>query len=70
MSGAARLRVDPVACEGVGICAHIAAELISVDTWGFPIVASEPLRGGELRAARSAVTACPRRALYVEEPGR
>ena len=65
----ARLRVDPVACDGVGICAHIAAEVIAVDSWGYPIVAREALRGGALRVARAAVTACPHRALYLEEPG-
>ena len=63
---AERLRVDPVACDGVGICAHLAAELIGVDTWGFPIVATDELDDRTARQARSAVVACPRRALFIE----
>jgi ferredoxin len=59
--------VDPVACDGVGICAHLAAELIGVDTWGFPIVSTEVLDDRLARQARSAVAACPRRALFVEQ---
>ena len=63
----ARLRVDPVACAGVGICAHVAAELVGVDSWGYPIIRTEPLPDPRsLRAARAAVVACPRRALYLD----
>ena len=60
-----RLRVDIVACDGVGICAHLAPDLVTVDSWGFPIVAGEPLSGRLYRQARAAVTACPRRALFL-----
>ena len=35
---AERLRVDPIACDGVGICTHLAPDLVGVDSWGFPIV--------------------------------
>jgi ferredoxin len=61
-----RLRVDPVACDGVGICGHLAAQLISVDSWGYPIVADRPLRRADRRAAESAVAACPRHALFID----
>ena len=64
MSGQ-RLRVDIVACDGVGICAHLADQLIKVDTWGFPIVDGRLLDDASLRRARAAVTACPRRALFL-----
>jgi len=62
----ARLRVDPVACDGIGMCAHVAPELIGLDPWGFPLIPGEPLSGGEQRAARRAVGGCPRRALFLE----
>ena len=62
-----RLRVDPVACEGVGICSHVASELVTVDSWGFPIVSGEALDGRRRRQASSAVAACPRRALVLDE---
>jgi ferredoxin len=61
-----RLRVDPVVCDGVGICAHLAPRLVTVDSWGYPILTSEPLRGADRRSAELAVAGCPRRALFVE----
>ena len=33
----ARLRVDPIACDGRGLCAEALPELITLDDWGFPI---------------------------------
>jgi ferredoxin len=60
-----RLRVDPVACEGVGLCAQIAGRAISLDRWGYPILHRE-LAPEDVKAARRAARACPRRALWVE----
>ena len=64
--GAARLRINPIACDGVGMCSHVAPDLIAVDRWGFPIISSEPVTAAYLRQARAAVAACPRRALSFE----
>jgi len=62
----AALRVDPSICDGVGICAHLAPDLVAVDSWGYPIVRSEPLGSGrDRRQAEAAVAACPRRALRI-----
>jgi ferredoxin len=61
-----RLRVNPVACDGIGICLHLAPTLVRADTWGYPHVSGRPLSGAERRAAEAAVAACPRRALIVE----
>ena len=60
------LVLDPAVCDGVGICAHLAPDLVSVDSWGYPIVSSAPLeRGSERRQAEAAVRACPRKALHL-----
>ncbi len=67
MRGQRRLRIDPIACDGIGICAHLAAELVRVDSWGYPILTREPLDAATERQARAAVTACPRRALFIDE---
>ena len=64
---AARLRVDPVACAGVGLCAQLADRSITLDRWGYPVLAAELEPGAATRQARRAVRACPRRALWLED---
>ena len=61
-----RLRVDPVECTGIGMCAHLAAGVVRVDSWGYPIVPVRPLSRRERAAAEVAVSGCPRRALFLE----
>jgi len=65
-SAAGRVRVDPVACDGVGVCAHLAPTIIDLDRWGYPIVPTADLARGELAAAERAVQGCPRKALWIE----
>ncbi len=62
-----RLQVDPLACDGIGICAHLAPDVVRVDSWGYPIVPSQPLTDREKRQAARAVAGCPRRALFLSE---
>ena len=61
-----RLRVDPIACTGHGLCAELLPELIRLDDWGYPII-SEPgdemLDEGDVRRA---IAACPVLALRLE----
>jgi ferredoxin len=61
-----RLRVDPVACDGIGICSHLAPQVVSVDSWGYPIVPVEPVLPRHRRQVAAAVAACPRRALFLD----
>ena len=37
-----KLRVDPIACDGHGLCAELFPERIRLDDWGFPILAGVP----------------------------
>lgn len=61
-----RLRLDPSVCDGVGICAHLAPDLVSVDSWGYPIVSATALDSKPLRRqADAAARACPRKALHI-----
>ncbi|HEY0530185.1 MAG TPA: ferredoxin [Actinoplanes sp.] len=62
-----KLLVDPVACDGIGMCSHLAPALVNPDSWGYPIVSGETLGETDLRAARAAVAACPRRALLLDD---
>lgn len=60
-----RLLVDPVACEAVGFCAHLAEDVVALDRWGYPVVPRAPLPPEDVPAARRALRACPRRALSL-----
>ena len=60
-----RLAVDRIRCDGAGLCAELLPELISLDDWGYPIVASGPVPDPLLRHARRAVAACPVMALSL-----
>jgi ferredoxin len=60
-----RLIVDPVACDGIGMCAHLAPDLVRVDSWGYPIVVTGLLAAREERQAGKAVAGCPRKALVI-----
>lgn len=64
MSEALHLGVDPIACEGHGLCADLLPELIHLDDWGYPVIEGDVPE--VLRAhARRAVTACPALALKL-----
>jgi ferredoxin len=63
---AGRMRVDPVACDGRGLCAEILPERIALDEWGYPLLSGEPLTSSLVPAARQAVAACPLLALRVD----
>ncbi len=62
-----RVRVNPIACEGHGLCAELLPERIQLDEWGFPIVDPEPVTGEAARHAARAVEACPTLALLLEK---
>ncbi len=60
-----RLVVDPVKCDGRGLCAEVLPELIGLDDWGFPMVPGGPLERELEREAAEAVRLCPRLALRL-----
>jgi len=63
-----RLQVDPIACDGRGLCAEVVPELIWMDDWGFPIIAADIVPALLRPAAAEAVRMCPKLALRLE-PG-
>ena len=65
MSGASQLRVDAIACDGRGLCAEVAPELIALDDWGFPILRSGTIPAMLLPDAHEAVRLCPKLALRL-----
>jgi len=60
------LRLNPVACAGHGACAELLPEVISLDEWGYPVLAPGQVPAGLARRARRAVAACPALALAME----
>ena len=60
------IRVDRIRCDGHGLCAGVIPELITLDEWGYPIVAPGPVPRHLLPHARRAVAACPLLALRLQ----
>ena len=61
------LRVDPIACDGRGLCAELFPEWIALDDWGFPITDRGPIPDQLLAHAHRAVDACPKLALTLRD---
>lgn len=63
------LHLDPIACDGRGLCHYAAPDLIDLDEWGYPLLRDGGLKlsvtDAELPQARAAVEACPMLALHL-----
>jgi len=64
---AVRLHIDAAACDGIGVCAHLAPNLIELDRWGYPILAARDLTETETASGLRAIRGCPRAALWLED---
>jgi len=60
-----RLRVNPILCTGHGLCAELLPEQITLDEWGFPLLADQHVPKSLRKLARRAVTDCPALALML-----
>ena len=62
-----RMRINPIMCEGHGLCVELLPELIRLDDWGYPIL-DVPDVPRELDAlAKRAADACPTLALLLDD---
>jgi ferredoxin len=61
-----RPAVDWTACQAHGACADLLPELITLDEWGYPIIADRPVPADAQRRARKAVSECPALALMLK----
>jgi ferredoxin len=59
-----KLQLDPIACDGHGLCADLLPELIELDEWGYPMIDGR-VPAGLAGHARRAVSACPTLALKL-----
>ncbi len=62
-----RLLVDPIACDGHGMCAELFPERIALDRFGYPVFSDQPVSPDLLPLARRATTMCPQLALHLVE---
>ncbi len=60
-----RLVVNPIACDGRGLCAELLPELISLDDWGYPVVDTSEVPARLEGLARKARELCPTLALML-----
>jgi ferredoxin len=60
------IRVNPILCDGHGLCAELFPERIELDEWGYPIVSGEPVPKALEKHARRAVAECPTLALLAQ----
>ena len=66
MTGPARLVVDPIACDGRGLCAELLPGLITLDDWGFPVISVSDVPADLAGEVAAVVRLCPRLALRLE----
>ena len=61
-----KISVNPITCDGHGVCAELFPERISLDDWGYPILDATPIDSRLLPHAKRAVEQCPVIALRLE----
>jgi ferredoxin len=66
MTRPAHLRIDPIACDGRGLCAEILPGLITLDDWGYPVIQGD-VPAALVADAGEAVRVCPKLALHLEK---
>jgi ferredoxin len=61
------LRINPITCDGHGLCAELLPELLAMDDWGYPMpitVEVPPELDGH---ASRAAAACPTLAIILDK---
>ena len=62
-----RLRLDTAQCVGHALCYATDPDLFPIDDDGYSTVDSVDLEASTIERARRGVSACPERALFLEE---
>lgn len=60
-----KIAVNPIACDGHGVCAELLPELITLDDWGYPILRSGEVPAHLVPLARQARDLCPTLAIFL-----
>ena len=64
------LRLNPIACDAHGVCADLLPEMVTLDPWGYPVIAAGPVPADLEEHARRAVASCPTLALRLDKAER
>lgn len=67
MARISKVFINPIACNGHGMCAELLPELIELDDWGFPVIKRKEVPASLLEIARRAERVCPTLALMIRE---
>ena len=70
MSKQMEIAIDRIRCDGRGLCAELVPELIRLDDWGYPMIASGAVPEHLMSHAQKAVAACPVLALTLRQAGK
>jgi ferredoxin len=62
-----KLRINPIACNGHGMCAELLPELLDLDDWGYPIIKTSEIPLNLLDMAKRAERICPTLAVMILE---
>lgn len=60
------LKIDPIKCDGRGLCAELFPEHVVLDDWGFPIIKEGTIDERLLQHAKRACSACPTSAITIQ----
>lgn len=61
-----QIRVNPIECQGHGLCAELLPERIRLDEWGYPIIEPGEIPRDLEDLSRRAVDVCPTLALLLD----
>ncbi|HEU5416461.1 MAG TPA: ferredoxin [Streptosporangiaceae bacterium] len=53
------ITINPAACAGHGVCGELLPELVTLDEWGYPLLASDRVPGSLRKQAARAARNCP-----------
>jgi ferredoxin len=59
------IEIDWTRCDGHGLCAELLPSRITVDEWGYPIIAGTDIDASEENNVRRTIGVCPALALRL-----
>jgi ferredoxin len=64
------MRINPITCDGHGLCAELLPELLVLDDWGYPMPITVDVPPDLEKNASRAASACPTLAIILDRQRR